>query len=116
MSIKLSCPKRKIICVDSNLFLTHAPLPTTLNRAGGPILDESVPGLIRVPPLSVPIHQRIVEKRVKDGDGETKRIPQLQRESFAVTANTSDDALDLVCFDVLTVSESASSSEFHELQ
>lgn len=108
MSITLSCPKRKIICVDSNLFLT-------LNRAGGPILDESIPGLIRVPPLSVPIHQRIVEKRVKDGDGETKRIPQLQRESFAVTAKTSDGALDLVCFDVLTISESASSSEFHAL-
>jgi hypothetical protein len=83
----------------------------TLFRAGGPINDESDPGLIRVPLLSVPLHQRIIEKLVKDGDGETRRVAQLQRESLAVTAKTSDDALDLVCFDVLTVAETASSGE-----
>ena len=74
------------------------------------------PDLVRVPPLSVPVHQRIVEKLVKDGDGETKRVAQLQRESLAVTAKTSDAALDLVCFDVLTVSESASSGTYHSSQ
>jgi hypothetical protein len=84
-----------------------------LFRAGAPIYDEMNPGLVRIPPLSVPLHQRIVEKLVKDGDGETKRIAQLQRESLAVSAKISDGALDLVCFDVLTVSESASCGECH---
>ncbi len=97
------------------MFPTHVSPLIKLFRAGGPINDETNPGLVRIPPLSVPLHQRIVEKLVKDGDGETKRIAQLQRESLAVTAKTCDSALDLVCFDVLTVSESASCGECHAL-
>lgn len=97
---------------NSNTVPTHALLAIALFRAGGPINDETNPDLIRIPPLSVPLHQRIIEKLVKDGDGETRRVAQLQRESLAVTAKTSDDALDLVCFDVLTVAETASSGEY----
>lgn len=86
------------------------------SRAGGPIIDEANSDLIRVPPLSVPLRQRIVEKLTKEGDGETKRVSQLERELLAVTAKANDDTLDLVCFDVLTMSESASSGEFYHLQ
>mmetsp|Transcript_28168 Transcript_28168/g.51488 ORF Transcript_28168/g.51488 Transcript_28168/m.51488 type:complete len:254 (-) Transcript_28168:270-1031(-) len=79
------------------------------DMAGGPIIDESNSDLIRVPPLSVPLRQRIVEKLTKEGDGETKRMSQLQGELFAVSAQASNDTLDMVCFDVLTILESASS-------
>ena len=80
-----------------------------MSRAGGPISDVSNPGLLRVPPLSVPLRQRIVEKLVKEGDGESKRVSQLQGEMFAMSAKVSNEAIEMVCFDVLTVSESASS-------
>lgn len=76
---------------------------------GGPINDESNPDLIRVPPLSVLLRQRIVEKLVKEGDGETKRVSQLQGELFALSAKVNEESLEFVCFDVLTMSESASS-------
>ena len=82
-------------------------------RAGGPISDKSNSDLIRVPPLSVPLRQRIVEKLTKEGDGETKRMSQLQGELFAVSAKANNDTLDLVCFDILTMSESASSGELY---
>lgn len=80
-------------------------------RAGGIIKDESSPDLIPVPPLSVPIRQRLVEKLITEGDGETKRTSQLQGELFAVSATTNDASLDLVCFDVLTITDSASAGE-----
>jgi hypothetical protein len=80
-------------------------------RAGGPISDETNPGLLCVPPLSVPLRQRIVEKLVKEGDGESKRVSQLQGEIFAVSARVFNEAIEMVCFDVLTKSESASSGE-----
>jgi len=79
------------------------------DMAGGLISDKSNSDLIRVPPLSVPLRQRIVEKLTKEGDGETKRMSQLQGELFAVSAKANNDTLDLVCFDILTMSESASS-------
>ncbi|KAL3821806.1 LOW QUALITY PROTEIN: hypothetical protein ACHAXA_003308 [Cyclostephanos tholiformis] len=79
------------------------------DMAGGPISDESNSGLILVPPLSVPLRQRIVENLVKEGDGESKRVSRLQGEMFAVSAKISNEAIEMVCFDVLTVSESASS-------
>ena len=81
-------------------------------RAGGPIIDELNSELIRLPPLSVPLRQRIVEKLTKENDGETKRISLLEGELFAVSAKANTDTLDLICFDVLTISESASSREF----
>ena len=84
-----------------------------MSRAGGPINDELNSDLLRVPPLSVPLRQRIVEKLATEGDGETKRISQVQGELFAVTAKINNDAIGLVCFDVLTVSESASSGEWY---
>ena len=80
-----------------------------VDMAGGPIDTDSNSDLIRVPPLSVPLRQSIVEKEVKEGDGETKRISQLRAELFAVSAAVTKDRLNLVCFDVLTISESASS-------
>ena len=63
--------------------------------------------------MSVPLRQRIVEKLAKEGDGETKRMSQLQGELFAVSAQASNDTLDMVCFDVLTMLESASSGEWY---
>ena len=72
-------------------------------------MDESIPNLLRCPPLSVPMHQRIVEKVTKEGDGETKRRSQIQSELFALSAQTSESNLSLVCFDVLTLTETASS-------
>ena len=57
------------------------------------------------------LRQRMVEKIVKEDDGEIKRVSQLERELFAVTAKFNDESLDLVCFDVLTLLESASSGE-----
>ena len=83
-----------------------------VTRAGGLIVDaKSPPGLLCVPPLSVPLQQRIVEKLMREGDGDLKRISQLQGELFAVSAKVNNEALELVCFDVLTMSESASSGE-----
>ncbi|KAL3796692.1 hypothetical protein HJC23_009992 [Cyclotella cryptica] len=79
------------------------------DMAGGPIRDESNRGIINVPPLSVMLRQRMIEKVVKEDDGEIKRVSQLEGELFAVTAKFNDESLDLVCFDVLTVLESASS-------
>ena len=73
----------------------------------GSIIDNDS-SLLLIPPLSVPLRQTIVEKVVKEGDGETKRISQLQGELFALTAKVTNDTLNLVCFDVLTISESAS--------
>ena len=78
-----------------------------VDMAGG-IIDNSSSSLLRIPPLSVPLRQTIVEKVVKEGDGETKRISQLQGELFALSAKVTNDTLNLVCFDVLTISESAS--------
>lgn len=78
-------------------------------RAGGVINDEANANLIRVPPLSVPLRQNIIEKRVKEGDGEKKTKSELQSELFAVSAKANSDTLELVCFDVLTTMESASS-------
>jgi len=72
-----------------------------MSRAGGPINDELNSDLLRVPPLSVPLRQRIVEKLVTEGDGETKRISQIQGELFAVTAKINNDAIGLVCFDTV---------------
>jgi len=59
------------------------------------------------------MRQQIVEKVVKEhGDyGETKRMSQLQSELFAVSAKSDEETLELVCYDVLTVSESASAGE-----
>jgi hypothetical protein len=48
---------------------------------------------------------------VKEGDGETKRISQLQGELLALTANITKDGIEMVCFDVLTLTDSASSSK-----
>ena len=48
---------------------------------------------------------------MKEGDGETKRLSELQSELFAISAKANDDTLDLVCFDVLTITDSASSGE-----
>jgi len=77
--------------------------------AGGIIDSDTNSSLLRIPPLSVLLRQTIVEKVVKEGDGETKRISQLQGELFALSAKVTNDTLNLVCFDVLTISESASS-------
>ncbi len=60
----------------------------------------------------MPLRQRIVENLVKEGDGESKRVSRLQGEMFAVSAKISNEAIEMVCFDVLTVSESASSGEW----
>lgn len=57
----------------------------------------------------MPLHQRIVEKVTKEGDGETKRTSQIQGELFALSAQASERDLSLVCFDVLTLTETASS-------
>ncbi|KAL7545173.1 hypothetical protein ACHAWF_008525 [Thalassiosira exigua] len=80
-----------------------------VDMAGGPIIDESCPDIVPVPPLAVILRQRIVEKLVKEGIGETKRISQLQGELLALAACVNEETLELVCFDVLTSSESASS-------
>lgn len=90
---------------------TTSFLSSCYYRAGGPITDKSNSDLIRVPPLSLPLRQHIIEKLVKEGDGETKRVSQLEGELFAVSAKANNDTLDLVCFDVLMISESASSGE-----
>jgi len=79
-----------------------------VDMAGGIIDTESSSSLLRIPPLSVHLRHTIVEKVVKEGDGETKRISQLQGELFALSAKVTNDTLNLVCFDVLTISESAS--------
>jgi hypothetical protein len=81
------------------------------DRAGGPIKEDPNDGILNVPPLSVMLHQHIIEKVVKEGDGETKRISQLEGEMFAVTAKINTDSLDLICYDVVTILESASSSK-----
>ena len=78
-------------------------------RAGGVIVDETNTNLIRVPPLSVPLRQKIVEKRVKEGDGEMKTKSEMQSELFAVSAKATTASLELVCFDILTTTKSASS-------
>ena len=80
-------------------------------RAGGPIRDESNTGILNVPPLSVLVGRRMVEKIFKEDDGENKRVSQLERELLAVTAEFNDKGLQLVCFDVLTILESSSSGE-----
>lgn len=64
-----------------------------------------------MPPLSVVLGQRMIEKVVKEADGETKRIQELQGELFSVTAKVNQTGLDLVCYDVLTIVESASAGE-----
>ena len=64
-----------------------------------------------MPPLGIMLHQHMTEKMVKEGDGETRRVPQLKGEVFAVTATVNDESLCLICFDVLTVLESASSGK-----
>lgn len=82
-------------------------------RAGGIIdNDSSLDHLIRVPPLSIRLRQNIVEKLVKEGDGETKRTSQLQSELFALSAQVTNDTMNLVCFDILTSSDSASSGAY----
>jgi hypothetical protein len=81
------------------------------HSAGGPIKEEASPNLLNVPPLSVMLGQRMTEKVVKGSDGETNRIQQLQGELFSVTAEVNETSLDLVCFDVLTIVESASAGE-----
>ena len=82
-------------------------------RAGGIIdNDSSLDHIIRVPPLSIRLCQNIVEKIVKEGDGETKRTSHLQSELFAVSAQVTNDTMNLVCFDVLTSSDSASSGAY----
>ncbi len=48
---------------------------------------------------------------MKEDDGEIKRVSLLEGELFAVTAKFSDESLDLVCYDVVTLLESASSGE-----
>jgi len=77
--------------------------------AGGPIDDSNNPGTIQIPPLSVHLRQRIVEKVVNEGGDETKRISILEGELLAVTAKMSDENLELICYDVLTATESAQS-------
>ena len=78
-------------------------------RAGGAIVDETNANLIRVPLLSVPLRQKIVETRVKDDGGEMKIKSELQSELFAVSAKATTQSLELVCFDVLTTMKTASS-------
>ena len=80
-----------------------------LHSAGGPIKDDANSGILHVPPLSVLMHQRMVEKDVKEGDGDTKKVSHIEGEVFAVTADINESSLELICFDVLTVLESASS-------
>lgn len=93
-------------------MLTFCTFSLKLFRAGGPIKDESNKGNnINAPPLSVRLRQRMVEKIVKEDDGEIKRVSLLEGELFAVTAKFSDESLDLVCYDVVTLLESASSGE-----
>ena len=93
------------------LFSHICCLPCIHPRAGGPITDDSNSYFLRVPPLSVLLRQRIVEKLVKEGDGETKRVSQLQGELLALTANITKDGIEMVCFDVLTLVDSASSGK-----
>lgn len=57
------------------------------------------------------MHQQLVEKVIKEGDGDTKRVSQIEGEVFAVTANVNESNLELICFDVLTVLESASAGK-----
>ena len=57
------------------------------------------------------MRQRIAEKLVKEGDGGTKRLSQLQGELFSVSARVNEESLNLVCFDILTLTQSASSGE-----
>ena len=99
------CVSLHLTCARLSNILLEARNPS----AGGPTVDESIPNLLRCPPLSVPMHQRIVEKVTKEGDGETKRRSQIQSELFALSAQTSESNLSLVCFDVLTLTETASS-------
>ena len=93
----------------SHLLLNIFLLLLECYRAGGAIIDETNANLIRVPPLSVPLRQKIVEKRVKEGDGEMKTKSEMQSELFAVSAKATIQSLELVCFDVLTTMKSASS-------
>ncbi len=81
-------------------------------RAGGPIDDPHNPGALRIPPLSVFLRQRIVEKVVNEGGDEPKHISILEGELLAVTATMSDERLELICYDVLTITESAQSGKF----
>lgn len=56
--------------------------------------------------------QRMIEKEVvTEGDVDTKRIQQLEGEVFSVTAKVNDFSLELACFDVLTLVESASAGK-----
>ena len=82
-----------------------------LYRAGGPIDDPTNADLIRIPPLGVLLRQSIVEQEVNEGGDEPKRVSCLQGELLAVTAKTSNESLDLVCYDVLTMVESAHSGK-----
>ncbi|KAL7532660.1 hypothetical protein ACHAXR_004767, partial [Thalassiosira sp. AJA248-18] len=108
-SLMTCCGMAAVFGVAAMALKIAGGVDPVADMAGGPITDESNPDLFRVPPLSVPLRQRIVEKLVKEGDGETKRLSQLQGELFAMSAKVNNETLDLVCFDVLTLSESASS-------
>lgn len=108
VSLVLCCGLSAVFGVAAIALKIVGGVDPVADMAGGLIEDESNAGLIRVPPLSVVLRQRIIEKEVKEGDGETKRISQLEGELFAVSAKTSDYSLDIVCFDVLTLTESAS--------
>ena len=79
--------------------------------AGGPIKDDHSPETLHVPPLGIMLHQRMTEKVVKEGDGDTRRVPQLKGEIFAVTAKVDDESLCLICYEVLTILELASSGK-----
>ncbi|KAL9189708.1 hypothetical protein ACHAXT_009383 [Thalassiosira profunda] len=109
VSLMSSCGMAAIFGVGAIALKIVGGVDPLVDMAGGPVNDESDPDLVRVAPLGALMRQRMVEKVVKEGDGESKRIAQLRGELFALTARMNEEALAFVCFDVLTISESASS-------
>lgn len=53
----------------------------------------------------------MIERIEMEGDGDTKRIQQIEGEVFSLTAKVNGDSLEFACFDVLTLVESASAGE-----
>lgn len=81
------------------------------SRSGGPIELDNGSVLLPMPPVTVVLDQRMVQK-TSSADGDRKKQSFLDRDLFAVSCSVTDDAVTLFGFDVTVQMESPASRKW----
>lgn len=117
-SLMLCCGISSIFGVVGKSIGLLAGVDTMADVGGGAITADELHkhvdevSILKVPPVSVVINQKIIEKtKIVLGEDVPKTIPLLERDLLCASATVTPDALSIFFLDVTTHSKSPSSSK-----